>query len=392
MKNFLLFCSGVKRDILALCPTEENKYVGLGGAVLITSVLSVLSMGTALDMAFHLASPYKESLALFWGVAIFNLDRWLISSARRQETRAKEVVAFLPRLVMALVFGAIISEPLILNAFSSEIESQLARNQAAARAAAQRQADANPLYQQMRALEAANRDLRGQVEARAAQRDILYRTYIEEIEGVSGSGKVGKGPAAREKRERLAQADRELAAFRREMDAKVGRNEARVNQIQMAKDAELRELDQRSGEARGLLARMEALDQITASSATLALAHFLLFLAIMLLDCLPVLGKLIQSFNPHRPYDALLDAAEGRVEQGARVQSEDALAEAEADIAIARYQHHLRSQIDQENQQRLRQRVADAQYALGDQIITAWEERERDRIAQNMDDYIGALL
>jgi hypothetical protein len=290
---------------------------------------------------------------------------------------------------MALLFGAIIAEPLVLTVFAPEIDSQLAKNRAAARQAAQERADANPLYREINALKAANTGLRRRIDERKAQRDAFYQAYLEEAEGKSGTGVVGKGPVFREKGERLTQAEDEMKAFQRETEAQIAQNQARIGRLQARKDAELAVLDEREGRATGLLARMAALHQLTAQSPILWWAHLLFTLFIMTIDCLPVLAKLMQSMTPRRPYDALVEAEEDRALEQARVLSKDAMAGADVEIALQQDQHNLRRQMELAGSQRLMQRIADVQYALADEIVTAWEERERRNIQDNIDAYIG---
>lgn len=85
MKAFFWFCSGANIAILKKCPTETNKYVGIGGTVFFTGVLAALSAGYALYTVFE-SWYWAVAFGAVWGVMIFNLDRFIVSSMRKKGT------------------------------------------------------------------------------------------------------------------------------------------------------------------------------------------------------------------------------------------------------------------------------------------------------------------
>ncbi|MFW6350829.1 MAG: DUF4407 domain-containing protein, partial [Bacteroidota bacterium] len=46
-RNFFWFCSGANIAILKRCPTESNKYAGIGGTVLFTGMFAGISASYA---------------------------------------------------------------------------------------------------------------------------------------------------------------------------------------------------------------------------------------------------------------------------------------------------------------------------------------------------------
>jgi len=52
IKAFLLYCSGADTTILEKCPTDENKFIGIGGTVLFTGLLAFFSAGYAVYTVF----------------------------------------------------------------------------------------------------------------------------------------------------------------------------------------------------------------------------------------------------------------------------------------------------------------------------------------------------
>ena len=85
VKEFFLFCSGASRTILGMngCEVEHGKYAGIGATIFFTATLAALSGGYAMFTAFR-----QEKLAiifgLLWGLIIFNLDRFIVSSIKKQ--------------------------------------------------------------------------------------------------------------------------------------------------------------------------------------------------------------------------------------------------------------------------------------------------------------------
>src|SRR5436189_4973897 len=84
--NFLWWCAGAVPDTLRLYPTEKAKYEGIGGAVLTTGVLAFLSGFYAIYTTIA-TGPFSIPVAIgfgaIWGLAIFNLDRYIVSSLRK---------------------------------------------------------------------------------------------------------------------------------------------------------------------------------------------------------------------------------------------------------------------------------------------------------------------
>ena len=78
--GFLLWLSGADLATLEKCPSERGKFTGVGGVVLTTAVMAVVSCAFALYTGAHAPLPVAIGAALFWGLAIMNLDRWLVTA------------------------------------------------------------------------------------------------------------------------------------------------------------------------------------------------------------------------------------------------------------------------------------------------------------------------
>src|SRR5689334_8430677 len=122
LKRFFIICSGAEPSILddPRCLTDRTKYAAIGATVLSTAVLASLSGGYAMYKTFQ-SGPKAVALGLLWGIIIFNLDRYIVSSLQRQridpsvspkerrKIRLREFYLALPRLALAILISFVIT-------------------------------------------------------------------------------------------------------------------------------------------------------------------------------------------------------------------------------------------------------------------------------------------
>ena len=58
-----------------------------------------------------------------WGLLIFNLDRFIVSTIRKKENFRSEFIQVVPRLLLATIIAIVISKPLELKIFEKEINN-----------------------------------------------------------------------------------------------------------------------------------------------------------------------------------------------------------------------------------------------------------------------------
>jgi len=131
--KFLWKCGGADAQILQYAPYSDHiKAAGIGGVVLATTVMATLAMGFAMHTIFGENDKYGHHgnwfvtipVALIWGLIIFNLDRFIVSTVKGDGTEAitwGEWKSMLPRLFMAVLIGLTISAPLETYIFQKEI-------------------------------------------------------------------------------------------------------------------------------------------------------------------------------------------------------------------------------------------------------------------------------
>lgn len=127
LNEFLWTCAGVNKKILRQCPTDYAKYAGIGGTILFTALMAMLSGGYALNSVFdnQLAAI---GFGIFWGLLIFNLDRFIVNtmySDGKVTISWGELGAGLPRIIMAIFLGIVISTPLELKIFEDAIDIRI---------------------------------------------------------------------------------------------------------------------------------------------------------------------------------------------------------------------------------------------------------------------------
>ena len=130
--EFLWLCAGVNRQIIRQCPTDYAKYAGTGGTILFTSLMAMLSGGYAISTVFTHVDPLVWiAFGIFWGLLIFNLDRLIVNtmySDGKPTISWKEFMSGLPRIIMAIFLGFVISTPLELKIYEDEISIQIEKD------------------------------------------------------------------------------------------------------------------------------------------------------------------------------------------------------------------------------------------------------------------------
>jgi len=199
----LLWSAGADADILRMCPYEIPKYVAFGGSVIASSLLAMVSLYLALELAFPALTPgFRFVAAVAWGLSIFNLDRWLVSvetttvkSDRRRPYR--RLLSLLPRAVLGIMLAVVVSQPLVLAVFRSEIENQLAIE-----------------HQQDAAKVTATNDRR--VQETDSQIDALQKELVSSLNGASSGQTTGQASTAASLQAAISQLQKERQALQAE--------------------------------------------------------------------------------------------------------------------------------------------------------------------------------
>ncbi len=356
-RNILFSIAGVRQEVLDNCPTERVKFQSLGMAILITSLIATASMWFALNDALGLPVVVALFGAVLWGLIILGIDRWLVTSMPSSGSRRWTIA--LPRLVLALLLGTLISTPIVLRIFQSEINAQIIvikQERASSFIALQQK---SKVGQQVTfwTKDVANLekviDSNGNVPLNPATDPVVialakqkkteigleghyYQQWQCQLYGGQGCTRKGNGPlaAASHKSYLLAQAQvAKLTGQIQGREKQLNSNDVASQQrrLQQAKDAlpaakqhlavaigQEDALEQKYQTANittnGLLIRLEALNQISGKSLTINSTRLLLFLLFLVFEILPVTVKLLQ--EPGNYEKLLAHAVEQELREG----------------------------------------------------------------------------
>ena len=303
LKKFFILCSGADHVLLDSCaPGEQNKYAGIGATVFFTALMAFIASGYALYTVFD-SIPMAIAFGFVWGLLIFNLDRFIVSTIKKRDNFLDEFLQALPRLILAVIIAVVISKPLELKIFEKEIDRVLLEQKNDLTLANQNQI-ADQFTPAVAALDTEIENLKCEVATKEAEVNTLYNTYITEAEGTSGTGKLGKGPVYKEKREKHDAALAELQQLKQTNSEKIAALE--LEKASLASDYETRvsETQPIIDNFDGLMARIDALETLP------WLPSFFIFLLFLAIETTPIFAKLI---SPKGEYDLKLADAEGEL-------------------------------------------------------------------------------
>lgn len=306
-RRFLWWCAGVVPEVLSPYPSERAKYEGIGGAVLTTGVLAFFSGFYAIYTTLASGSYAvltSIGFGLLWGLVIFNLDRYIVSSLRkptdpevRWRQRMRETwLPALPRIGLAVLIGITLSKPLELRLFQNAIAGQAAINQ---EQSVSTKREGLIQSSSLGALDAELKQANEAVALSEARAQALEDEFHREADGTGGSRRYGYSEVARVKETAAVEARKQVAAL-----------QDRLRQIQSERDQVDAQINQqvaafRAGLSDDFLTKMRALSDLTASSSAVWWISTFVVLLIIGVEITPVVVKLL---SPIGPYDVKLDA------------------------------------------------------------------------------------
>lgn len=307
-QKFLLVCSGGNIHILRKTPSEWNKFAGIGGIVLFTAIFATLSAGYAMFTVFD-GIYISVSFAILWGLMIFNLDRYIVSSIKKTGTWWNQILMSIPRLILAAFLGIIISKPLELKIFEKEVNKQL--NTIIQRNKTQLQAEMNGrILQQSGPFETEKK----QISTKIAQYQVAYDSAAVELEkeilgkqsGLT-SGKVGYGSNAQRKAELKEQRRQDLVNYQNSISPRLDYLDKEISKVYTNIETERTKTETFEDKFNGFAARLQALDELGENTPIIGIAAAFIMGLFICLEISPVLVKLISSVGP---YDYLLEKTE----------------------------------------------------------------------------------
>jgi hypothetical protein len=300
LQDFFILCSGADSEILKICSKgEQNKYAGIGATVFFTAVMAFIASSYALYTVFD--SIYAAVFFGFiWGLLIFNLDRFIVSTIKKRDKFGQELLQATPRIILAIIIAVVISKPLEMKIFEKEINQVLLeqKNELTLANKEQLALQYTPTVEQL------NQDiasLKAEITSKEAETNALYDIYISEAEGTAGTKLLGKGPVYAEKREKHDAALAELNALKATNTDKITGIESQISALN-AEYAEVVTNTQPIIDGfDGLMARITALGELP------WFPSFFIFLLFLAIETSPIIAKLLA---PKGEYDIKIEEEE----------------------------------------------------------------------------------
>ncbi len=307
LKQFFWYCSGSNTQLLEKCPTDTSKYVGIGASIFFTGLFAMIASGYAI---YTFTDSYFASvlIGIVWGLMIFNLDRFIVSSMRKTGNKRNEFFMALPRIILAVLISVVIAKPLELKIFEKEIETELVvineelKDEHIKKLKTFATLEIKAIQQEIQRLDST-------VNQKETSRDKLREIARQEADGTGGSMKRNAGPIYKIKKADADKADLELLSFRARNDTVITTNLAHIDLLQAKLATEITALEEPN--YTGLAARLLALNRISAKSSAIWLANWFIILLFIAIETAPVFVKLISYKGP---YDHLLAQEEHKYE------------------------------------------------------------------------------
>ena len=307
LKQFFLFCSGANFSILRRTPTEYNKYVGIGATIFFTGVFAAIAAGYALSTVFE-NSWLIVPVALLWGLMIFNLDRFIVSTMRKKGSFLSDFSGALPRIVLAVLIAIVIAKPLELKIFESEIDAELAlMNQEQ-----YKKQDDSVRERYTASIDVLKNEignLKLEIENKEEERDLLVDEAIKEADGTGGSMQKNLGPIYKTKRTAADLVQAELDDLKEANGLLINDKEKELAQLESDLNGEINTLERAA--MGGFAARIEGLERAGQRSPAIWWASLFIMLLFIAIETAPVITKLILDRGP---YDYALNKHEKHFE------------------------------------------------------------------------------
>lgn len=385
LNEFLWLCAGVNKKQIRQCPTEYAKYAGQGGLILFTGLMAALSGGYAFFTIFNSVS-LAFAFGVFWGLLIFNLDRFIVNTMYtdgKHTISRYELLAGLPRIIIAIFLGIVISTPLELKIFEDRIESQIAKDN--------KRRAADLLNEDVFTLKTLEDDktelanLQAQRRELADKLDVASEELKAEEEGSALSGKAGRGPAWRAKYDRKRDCERAIEDWDtmnadrvRDLQDDIRRLNKGLEQTKATSD----EL----GENKGFCVRYEAFSNIKRDNQSVRLVSIFIMLLFIIIEIAPTFFKMMVASGP---YDDLLRVEAIKKKAYADQVAAETTNELNTAISISTKTCQEKEFVEIENNKALLTKIAAIQSEVLEVAIKQWREEELKKAKENPTAFIN---
>jgi len=396
LTKFMWWAAGADQKLLKQCSYSDHvKYFGLGGIVLATGLLAAISGGYAFYTIF---SPKDIQGALYnatniptvlkavgfgiiWGLIIFNLDRFVISSTGKGDGTEKitkeEFINALPRIIMALVLSIAIAAPLEIRIFKTEIDAELFKIQ---KEKIQELNDITDARFAERIKDATEN--KAELQQKILDQEKLIKEqeikYQEEIAGKI-SKVPGSGPAAKAIRiyiDSTLKPDLEKMEVR--LTKRIENYQLDINKLQAKREKEYIENQNQAKKLDGLLQRIKLAEKIAGWKII-----WLIRMIFIVIETGPIFFKMMVVKSS---YDYLEENLKEEIKARAGIIASSEVHLDKDENEIIEYTYATSRQIIDD-----KVKLLEAQNELSQYVVDKWKENEKEKINNNPEKYIKTV-
>ncbi len=405
--RFLWWCAGADKQILEKCPLGDRvRYAGIGGIVLATGVLAAVSGGYAFYTIFgpkgdavveEIATIRDLSIsaifAILWGLIVFNMDRFIVSSTGKGD--GKDTISWpeffqaSPRIIIAVILAFAISSPLETRILKSEIDAALQTKQDEYLLELNKNTDKikneeiNRVKTEISKME---KEILGIEESFEKRRlEILEQMKLLELEaeGKTGTGKAGRGPAWRDKKENLDKMEMERVEQKKSKEVEIKSKKDRLKASVAELDRIYKSIDVaksnnklKANNLDGLLARIQISHELSFWIPTF------IFLILLSIEAGPIFFKMMMQKGV---YEYLVENNKKRFLSMNGILVEEKLIEDKQDVKHAEITHFMEA----EKEINAKKEQLDKESDLTSHTLDKWHKSKKGEIDENPEQFFN---
>lgn len=408
LNEFMWSCAGVNKKVLRQCPSDYSKYAGIGGMILFTAIMAALSGGYAMYFVFHDEPITTEGLStitqatnqsnnsslglaiafgIFWGLLIFNLDRFIVNtmySDGKHTISWGEIKSGLPRIIMAIFLGLVISTPLEMKIFSDQIDTQVKIDNGKREEKIKK--ENHVLYEDLNKAEA---QLQRLMDEKKELEDKLNKAQIAYDDEITGPHR-GIGPIAAELKQHVEECKKAITRWEATNSSDIERYQNDINNAK-ARINDLNNQIINDRNLNGFAIRYEAFKNVTDwdEHPALAVVSLMITLLFVIIETAPTFLKMMMEDGP---YDDLLRAEKHKAKVLADKSISDVNDAVNTCVRISTMKNEKRLEAETIANADIMAKIASAQAELLEIAIAGWKEKELEKIRQNPSDYVVTLV
>nr|WP_319570086.1 DUF4407 domain-containing protein [uncultured Draconibacterium sp.] len=374
--GFICKCAGANLSILEKCPTQVIKYSTMGVILWITAIMASLSGGYFFNTVFD--HPILAIVfGIFWGLAIFSLDRYIVTSLNMKKGEIFKNFGAFTRILLAICLGIVVAKPLELKIFEKEITSQISIDNTD-KINSQLNSDSTLLIvnSRIKALETEEEKLDSSLIQRKLEVDQYNKDYIDELKG-TGIGMAtnvpGDGSEAKRKLKIYESESKKYSDY----GVEVKTRKAQIKTVKASLEKERTEIENDINtpikNSDGPLNQLNALHNIIKNDRHLKIANLIITLIFMLFELAPVLVK----FSMKRGlYEELLEAQES-LDKSNQLE-ELYLEKYKTEINIKRKKSQYNGEVSRDEQ--IKNKVRDKEFEMDIEVIDRYFQNQFEKL------------